>query len=160
MEASPERDRSTPRSRLRLLAPLVFTTLAILWGGYESVTGKPAARDKPRALSWIARYEALREPLAGARVAIYFNAPEVNGKFRYFRAQYVLTPTTLVLRRHAERLLTDAWPSNPLIVDYRKARDLKPFLEQLRRRTSELGVDVEIRDFGKGLALIQPREPR
>lgn len=159
MDPSPEIEQRDVSSRLRLLVPLVVTTIAILCGGYESVAGGPAARERPRGLPWIARYEALREPLADAPIAIYLNAPEARGKSRFFRAQYILTPTTLVLRWRPNRLLVGRWPQLPLVIDYRKARDLKPVLQEFRQRAAELGVDVEVRRFGKGLALIRPRDP-
>jgi hypothetical protein len=137
---------------------VALTTLAVVTAGVQSFERAPRPRAQARDIGWLSRYEVLREPLEHTRTAIYLNAPGVRGKFRYFRAQYVLTPTTLILRARPERFLDGSFPDRPVIVDYQTREELDPVVDAFRRQADGLGIDVEIREYGS-LALIRRPHP-
>ncbi len=155
MSRTASAQRSDPRPGRRRLAATALLALIVAWGVVQSVRHAPAPRERPRRVHWLERYEPLRRPLAAAGSAVYLNDPDIRGKYRFFRAQYVLTPVTLHLHRSLDRTLETTSFRHPLIIDYRRQRDLAAALQTVRRRAAEGGIPVTIDKLGPGLALVR-----
>ena len=145
--------------RRRIHLWILAVALPVWLVGMLQVRGLREAQTRPaKDFRWQARYGTLKPHLEGAPTALLVNEEPRQGlgKTRYFRAQYVLLPTSL---EYAFHLPEPGDPGSarfdgvPIVFDYRRDAELRSTLETLGEKAAKAGWTLETVRLRSGLAL-------